>query len=42
MTPEFHRPLSLDRIGPKGLDVTVEATPAECAALAVRMNLRPC
>jgi len=39
MTPEFHRPLSLDRIGPKGLDVTVEATPAECAALAVRMNL---
>ena len=39
MTPEFHRPLSLDRIGPQGLDRTVEATPAECAALAVRMNL---
>lgn len=39
MTPEFHRPLSLDRIGPHGLDLTVEATPAECAALAVRMNL---
>jgi uncharacterized metal-binding protein YceD (DUF177 family) len=39
MTPEFHRPLSLDRIGPQGLDLTVEATPAECAALAVRMNL---
>jgi uncharacterized metal-binding protein YceD (DUF177 family) len=39
MTPEFHRPLALDRIGPHGLDLTVEATPAECAALAVRMNL---
>ncbi|MDR3531661.1 MAG: DUF177 domain-containing protein [Rhodopila sp.] len=39
MTPEFHRPLSLDRIGPHGLDVTVDASPAECAALAVRMNL---
>jgi uncharacterized metal-binding protein YceD (DUF177 family) len=39
MTPEFHRPLSLDRIGPHGLDLAVEATPAECAALAVRMNL---
>ena len=33
MTPEFHRPLSLDRIGPHGLDTTVDATPAECAAL---------
>jgi uncharacterized metal-binding protein YceD (DUF177 family) len=39
MIPEFHRPWSLDRIGPHGLDLTVEATPAECAALAVRMNL---
>src|SRR3978361_147846 len=39
MTPEFHRPVSLDRIGPHGLDLTIEATPAECAALAVRMNL---
>jgi uncharacterized metal-binding protein YceD (DUF177 family) len=39
MTPEFYRPLSLDRIGPQGLDLAVEATPAECAALAVRMNL---
>jgi uncharacterized metal-binding protein YceD (DUF177 family) len=39
MTPEFHRPLSLDRIGPHGLDLTVEATPAECGALATRMNL---
>jgi hypothetical protein len=39
MTPEFHRPLSLDRIGPHGLDLTVEATQAECSALAVRMDL---
>jgi uncharacterized metal-binding protein YceD (DUF177 family) len=39
MIPEFHRPLSLDRIGPVGLDFMVEATPAECSALAVRMNL---
>ncbi|HBK06917.1 MAG TPA: hypothetical protein DDZ81_13910 [Acetobacteraceae bacterium] len=39
MTPEFHRPLSLDRIGTLGLDMTVVAKPAECAALAIRMNL---
>jgi len=39
MSPEFHRPLSLDRIGPHGVDLTIEATPAECSALAVRMNL---
>jgi uncharacterized metal-binding protein YceD (DUF177 family) len=39
MKPEFHRPLSLERIGPQGLDLTVEATSAECTALAVRMNV---
>ncbi len=39
MTPEFHRPLALDRIGAHGLDLTVDANPAECAALAVRMGL---
>ena len=39
MIPEFHRPLSLDRIGPHGLDTTVEASPAECDALAVRMQV---
>jgi uncharacterized metal-binding protein YceD (DUF177 family) len=39
MTPEFHRPLSLDRIGAHGLDIAVEATAAECAALAERMKL---
>jgi uncharacterized metal-binding protein YceD (DUF177 family) len=39
LTPEFHRPVSLDRIGAHGLDVTVDATPAECTALADRMKL---
>jgi uncharacterized metal-binding protein YceD (DUF177 family) len=39
MIPEFHRPVSLDRIGSHGLDLTVEANAAECSALAVRMNL---
>ena len=39
MTPEFHRPLPLEHIGLKGLYLTVEATPPECSALAVRMNL---
>jgi hypothetical protein len=39
MTPEFHRPLMLDRIGPSGLDITVEATKDECAALSRRMHL---
>jgi uncharacterized metal-binding protein YceD (DUF177 family) len=39
MQPELHRPLPVERIGPNGLDVTIEATAAECAALAERMNL---
>ena len=39
MTPELHRPVAVDRIGPAGLDMTVEATGEECAALARRMNL---
>lgn len=39
MTPELHRPLAVDRIGPAGLDVTVEASAEECAALARRMDL---
>lgn len=36
---ECSRPLILDRIGPNGLDFTVDATPAECGALALRMDL---
>jgi uncharacterized metal-binding protein YceD (DUF177 family) len=39
MTQELHRPIQIERIGPAGLDVTVEASTAECAALAQRMNL---
>jgi uncharacterized metal-binding protein YceD (DUF177 family) len=47
MTGEFARPLSVDRIGPSGhqtgrtaaYDVTVEANPAELAALAQRLQL---
>lgn len=39
MIPECSRPVILDRIGPRGLDITVEATPAECGALALRMDL---
>lgn len=39
MTSEFFRPLALDRIGPTGLDMTVDAKPAECAALAERMKI---
>ncbi len=37
MTPELHRPVATDRVGQAGLDVDVEATPAECRALAERM-----
>ena len=36
MTPEFYRPFAVDRIG-EGADQPVEATPAECAALAARL-----
>jgi uncharacterized metal-binding protein YceD (DUF177 family) len=39
MTSEFSRPVSLDRIGLLGLDITVEASAAECAALAERMKI---
>jgi uncharacterized metal-binding protein YceD (DUF177 family) len=39
MTPELHRPVVVDRIGPAGLDVTVQADAAECAALTRRMQV---
>jgi uncharacterized metal-binding protein YceD (DUF177 family) len=39
MTSEFYRPLSLDRVGLTGLDITVEASPSECSALAERMQI---
>ena len=37
MTPELHRPVRTARIGPDGFALRVEASPAECAALAERM-----
>jgi len=39
VTPELHRPIAVDRVGAGGLEVLVEATPAECTALAIRMQL---
>jgi uncharacterized metal-binding protein YceD (DUF177 family) len=39
MISELHRPIAVDRIGAAEFDVFVEATPAECAALAIRMKL---
>jgi uncharacterized metal-binding protein YceD (DUF177 family) len=39
MTSEFHRPISLDRIGPNGLQVVVEARPEERQALANRLRI---
>ncbi len=39
MILEFYRPISLDHIGPFGLDLTIEATEAERSALAERMNV---
>jgi uncharacterized metal-binding protein YceD (DUF177 family) len=39
MTHELHRPLKTALIGPTGLDIAVEASPAERAALAVRMGI---
>jgi hypothetical protein len=39
MTPELHRPVAVERVGPAGLEYVVEASRDECAALAQRMNL---
>lgn len=39
MTPELHRPIAVERVGAAGLDVVVEASAAECAALAQRLEL---
>lgn len=39
MTPELSRPISVSKIGPKGLAIVVRATPEECAAVAARMDL---
>jgi Large ribosomal RNA subunit accumulation protein YceD len=37
--PELHRAVPVAEIGPSGLDSMVEASPAECAALARRMGV---
>lgn len=37
--PELHRPLAVDRVGPRGLTMEVKATPEECAAVAQRLML---
>ncbi|MGA3397980.1 MAG: YceD family protein [Acetobacteraceae bacterium] len=39
MTTELHRPVPADRVGPTGLEVTLEADEAERAALARRMQV---
>ena len=39
MTPEVHRPVALDRIGPQGHAVLVEARPAELPAIAARLGV---
>lgn len=39
MIPELHHPIAVDRIGSGGLDVLVEASDAECTALAERFGL---
>ena len=39
MIPELHRPLAVERIAAAGTDIEIEATPAECAALAARLRL---
>ena len=37
--PEFSRPLAVRRIGVNGTEITVEATEAECRAVAARLKL---
>ena len=39
MSVEFSRPMGLDRIPVGGLEQLVEATPAECAAIAARLKV---
>ena len=37
--PELHRPVALDRVGPRGLTVEVEAKPEELPAIAARLRI---
>ena len=37
--PEFHRPVTVDQIGPAGLQVELRASESECRALAARLAI---
>ncbi len=37
--PELHRPVAVDRVGPRGMEITVVAEAAECPAIAARLLL---
>ena len=39
MTPELQRPVALDRIGPQGTALAVDAEPGELPAIAARLRL---
>lgn len=39
MTPELHRPVTLDRVGPQGTVLTVDAAPGELPEIAARLRL---
>ena len=39
MSPEFSRPFTASAVGRRGAEITVEASAAECAALAARLGL---
>ena len=39
MTPELHRPVAVDRIGPRGMTVDIEAKPDELPAVAARLHV---
>jgi uncharacterized metal-binding protein YceD (DUF177 family) len=39
VNPEMHRPVALDRIGPHGVTVAVEATADELPAIAARLRI---
>ncbi len=42
MTPEVSRPLALDRVGPAGIKMLVQADPAELPAVAARLGIPAC
>jgi len=39
MSPELHRPVALDRIGPQGIVLEVDARPDELPAIAARLRI---